>query len=438
MAISPELAFASNFLDNSGSEYKEKDGVLYRWIGSHWEVVAIGEIEKQALNWLAEEVAEKCNTRMAASCASTAIMRASSLPSASHAVIPVLNGYLHFEGSDIVLKPHDKAIGVTYCLDCNFDKDARAVKFESFLEGALPDSDIRSYLQEYSGYTLQSDCRHQIGCWLIGGGGNGKSTFAQVMQALHRKPVSMQLDALEGFNLAGLVGASLVYCDETPARIDEQKLKTLISGDSVQIDRKYRDPIVIRPVAKWIVSGNALPAISDHSDGFWRRWFVVPFNTKPKTIQPLLGDIIIKEELSGVLNWALAGLQRLIARNDTLPPMPAAMLLAQKTGKQQSNSVAAWVSDCDVNITSDKPESRKMMYHYYVQWCKINGMKSVSAQKFWERLGLNFGTSLKYSVTNNGGRRTQSVNLIVVDLAACFPVGYDHDVGNEVPPDLPV
>lgn len=386
--ISPELAFSNHFHGSDNQAYKEKDGVLYRWTGTHWDAMPINELEKLALNWLADEVSEKCNTRLAASCAATTVQRARSLPDASHAVIPVANGYIHFVGGEIVLLPHDKSIGVTYCLACDFNKDAVASKFTSFIEAALPDNDVRAYLQEYAGYTLQADCRHQIGCWLIGGGGNGKSTFAQVMQSLHRKPVAMQLDALDGFNLAGLVGASLVYCDETPQRIDEQRLKTLVSGDSVQIDRKYRDPLVIRPVAKWIVSGNALPSISDHSDGFWRRWFIVPFNTKPTSIQPLLGDLIIKSEMSGVLNWALDGLKRLLARNDSLPPMPAAMVQAQKTGKQQSNSVSAWVVDCeaDADISGGNTLSKKLTYHFYRDWCSRNGMKSVSAQKFWERL----------------------------------------------------
>lgn len=399
--ISPELGFSNHLhrapVSDPGRDpvLRERDGTMYRWVGTHWQAVPIGELERDAVNWLAGEMPDKCSARVAGSCAATAIQRAPALPSSLHTVIPVQNGYLNIDGHGMVLQPHDAALGVTYCLACEYQSAADVNQFLSFVIEALPDADVRAYLQEYAGYTLLPDCRHQLACWLIGGGGNGKSTFAQIMQALHRNPVSMQLDALDGFNLAGLVGASLVYCDETPVRIDEQRLKTLVSGDSVQIDRKYRDPLVIRPTAKWMVSGNGLPAISDHSDGFWRRWVIIPFDTKPRTIQPLLGDIIIAQELSGVLNWALEGLRRLLQRG-RFPPLPTVLIDAQKTGREQSNSVSAWITDSEAFTTGDNHLiSRKVVYMFYATWCKGNGVKPVSSQKFWRLVAQVFGDELK-------------------------------------------
>lgn len=392
---SPELGFskflhAAPLADPSRPPIlRERDGSLHRWIGTHWQAIPISALERDACAWLAGEVPDKCSSRVASSCAATAIQTAPQLPPAEHCdnVIPTANGYLRIDGDGIVLQAHQQDAGVTYCLACAYDERAGAARFLNFLVEALPDSEVRGYLQEYAGYTLLPDCRHQLACWLIGGGGNGKSTFAQIMQALHRDPVSMQLDALDGFNLAGLVGASLVYCDETPTRIDEQRLKTLVSGDSVQVDRKYRDPLVIRPTAKWIVSGNALPAISDHSDGFWRRWVVIPFDTKPKSIQPLLGDTIIRDELSGVLNWALEGLRRLLQRGK-FPPLPKALAEAQRDGRQQSNSVAAWIDDAIVSVMPHNLTSKLVVYKWYTDWCRDHGLSSVSYLKFWIRMDV--------------------------------------------------
>lgn len=435
--ISPELAF-SNYIHNIDKaptvepqpEQREKDGVLHRWIGTHWSPVPVKELERAASDWLATFAKEKCNVRVAASCAATAIQRAEPLPISAHTVIPTTNGYLHIKDGEMTLLPPDASLGVTYCLACHFDPSASVKQFLSFIIESLPDAEVRSYLQEYAGYTLLPDCRHQLACWLIGGGGNGKSTFAQTMQALHRNPVSMQLDALDGFNLSGLVGASLVYCDETPSRIDEQRLKTLVSGDSVQIDRKYRDPLVIRPTAKWIVSGNALPAISDHSDGFWRRWVIVPFNIKPKTVQPLLGDIIITDELSGVLNWALEGLRRLLQRGK-FPPLPAALLDAQKTGKQQSNSVSAWVEDSEAFVTNGKLVSRKVAYNFYSTWCKCNGAKAVSSVKFWERMEQLFSDKLECTRVRTNEGRVRMVNLDFDNMSANRMYSTEPDGGDD-------
>lgn len=428
---SAQLRFSNSLLndhDQTGRQYREKDGTLYLWTGTHWQPVPILKLERMACAWLATYAQDKCNEKVAASCAATAIQRAIPLPEASHTIIPTVNGYLHIDSDGVTLKPHDEKLGVTYCLACEYNPTASVDQFLSFIAEALPDAEVRSYLQEYAGYTLLPDCRHQLACWLIGGGGNGKSTFAQIMQALHRNPVSMQLDALDGFNLAGLIGASLVYCDETPVRIDEQRLKTLVSGDSVQIDRKYRDPLVIRPTAKWIVSGNALPAISDHSDGFWRRWVIVPFDTKPKTIQPLLGDLIIEQELSGVLNWALEGLRRLLQRGK-FPPLPAALVDAQKTGKQQSNSVSAWVDDAMVSVWPHNLTSKLVVYQHYVAWCRDHGMKATADEKFWGRMEIELPGILateKRVRGKNGQYRAVGIRIENKEamMDECSPVTY--------------
>lgn len=412
--FSPELSFSNSLLSSeSGVKYAVKEGVLYQWNGIYWEAQSAVKIERLALAWLAEQVPEKCSSRVAASCSSTFAGMAPALPHVptSQAVVAVGNGYLHVNEDAADLQECDASLGVTYSLGCDYDPAAKAPKFQSFLEESLPDGEVRAFLQEYAGYTLMPDCRHQMAVWLIGSGGNGKSTFAQILQALHKSPVSMQLDNLEGFNLASLVGASLVYCDETPTRIDEQRLKTLISGDSVQIDRKYREPLVIRPTAKWIVSGNSLPAISDHSDGFWRRWTVIPFDIKPKVMQPLLGDIITRDELPGVLNWVLEGLGRVLKRR-SLAPMPEALKEAQRMGRKQSNSVSGWVDDAGVSLSDSEFVSKKMAYHYYTIWCKTNGSKSVSSQKFWERMSVLFAGKMPEKRLREAGEHTRVVGLV--------------------------
>ena len=207
------------------------------------------------------------------------------------------------------------------------------------------------------------------------------------MQALHEKPVSMSLDGLDGFKLSSLLGASLVYVDETPRKINEERLKTLISGGAIEIDRKYRDPITIRPTAKWIVSGNALPALSDHSMGFWRRWVIFPFTVKPASIRPLLAESIIEEELAGVLNWALTGLVRLLKRG-CFPALSSLMVAAKEAGKRETDSVKGWMDDIEPEGVerAEYGVAKDIAYQHYHRWSLRNGFKSVSSEKFWSRI----------------------------------------------------
>src|SRR3546814_14035849 len=86
----------------------------------------------------------------------------------------------------------------------------------------------------------------------------------------------------------------------------------MIAGERVQIDRKHKDPISVNIRAKWLVLGNHLPAITDHSNGFWRRWNFIPFELviPEHERNPRLADVIIESELGGELRWALEEIGR--------------------------------------------------------------------------------------------------------------------------------
>ncbi len=410
---SPELAFA---IKTTAGDFRARGNVPFRWVGTHWEEVEIADLEKEALHFIARTSPAKATDRSAASAARTAILYAEQLVSANQTLIPTLTGYVKIEPTGVSHIPAAKEFGITYMLNCGFDPFTKCQMFDAFLSEALPNNDVKNYLQEYAGYTLLPDARHQLAAWLVGDGGTGKGTFAEIMQALHRKTVALSIDSLDGFKLAGLQTASLVCVDETPARIDEQRLKTLVSGDVIQIDRKYRDPITIRSTAKWFVNANILPSITDHSDGFWRRWLVFPFNIKPREKKLLLAEAIIAAELSGVLNWAVAGLQRLLARG-SFPVLPEEMRDAQKSAKQQSNSVAEWVEDDGITYGESVKNTRADVYDRYSFWCGRSGSKAVGSPKFWERLRQIFPgipedrNAAREPVGGKGGKRKAMVHI---------------------------
>lgn len=404
--VSPQLRFARSL---NPQQFRAKAGEIYEWQETHWQRLLSREIERQALSWLAKHAPEKANEKIAASCVSTAVLHLPELANPIRDCVPVLNGTIELTVNGPSLRPSRKEDALTYVLNCSFDPSSCSPLFNEFIEGAMPDAEVRGFLQEYSGYTLLSDTRHQLAAWLIGPGGSGKGTFAGIMQALHRSAISLHLDQLDGFKLASLPGASLVLVDETPARIDEQKVKTLVSGDGIQIDIKYRDPLSIRPTAKWIVNGNSLPAISDHSSGFWRRWLIFPFEQKPTRIIPLLGESIVEQELSGVLNWALAGLTRLLARGQ-FPKLPEIMSNALADGKQSSNNVLEFIKDAGI-VTDDKcKNTRKTIYFAYQEWCGESGTRCVSAKKFWERMEEAL-PEMKIERLRIGGERDFFVNV---------------------------
>lgn len=371
-------------------EYAAANKVVYRWHGTHWDAIPDEGFERQALTWLIDDgqwPASAANAR--AACATAAIYLPQLHDPVETPIIPVKNGYLHLDHG-VCLKPADKALGLRHVLRCEYDPLAdEPEEFLGFLNRVLPNPDVQARVQEYVGYTLLPDTRFQRAQIWLGTGANGKGTLVNIVQGLHARTAAIQLDALDGFRAANMIGASLVYCDEAPQRgINEQFIKSLIAGELVQIDRKYRDPVDVRITGKWLILANHIPAVTDQSIGFWRRFDIVPFNVEIPAGErdPMLARRIIDRELSGVLNWAIQGLTRLLARGRFDERLPDVMRAATETAKIETNSVAAWIQACDVSLATVSDTLRTDVYEHYDTWCKRNGMKSVGSPKFWARL----------------------------------------------------
>jgi phage/plasmid-associated DNA primase len=62
-------------------------------------------------------------------------------------------------------------------------------------------------------------------------------------------------------------------------------LKTLVSGDPITAEHKFKSAFVFRNYAKLIVSTNLIPETEDKTFAFFRRGF--PIQQDPKTITDL-------------------------------------------------------------------------------------------------------------------------------------------------------
>ncbi|BAL23696.1 phage/plasmid primase, P4 family [Azoarcus sp. KH32C] len=365
--------------------------LLYRWTGTHWACVPDEDGERYAYRWIVEHDRGNASPENAKKAHKAAILWMGALPeSPTETVIPCRNGYVIARGGRVYTIPPTSSMGLRHVISCDYHPGvADAPNFRRFLDRVLPDPEVQARVQEYIGYTLTSDARHQRAQFWIGGGANGKGVLANIVQALHGKPETVQLDALDGFRLSVLIGASLIYCDEAPrGRINEQLLKSMIAGERVQVDRKYRDPISIHLRGKWLVLGNHLPTVVDHSTGFWRRWDIVPFSvTIPEHERdPLLVRKICEREMSGVLHWALEGLVRLEQRGAFESQLPSAMRAVLHEAKAATNSVQAWADECAITFTASPHTEKDDVYRHYRHWCDRNGVSHMASPAFWTRV----------------------------------------------------
>ncbi|MDN2702042.1 phage/plasmid primase, P4 family [Janthinobacterium sp. SUN100] len=401
---------------SASDNYAVDGGLIHTWTGNHWSVTSDDIACKQAYRWIATSEPRDATAENAKKAVNSAkLWLPDVVKESADIVIPCMNGYVQVKNSKVELTSPDKSLGLKHSLICEFQPDfGPATQFEKFLEMILPDTAVRSRVQEYIGYTLTSDARYQKAQLWLGSGANGKGVLANIVQKLHEKTAAIRLDSLDGFSLSVLIGASLIYVDEVPkARINEQILKSLIAGEKIQIDRKYETPLSTHIRGKWLVLGNHLPAITDHSIGFWRRWDIIPFSVTVKESErdPLLADNIIRTEMPGVLNWALAGLLRLQKRGAFEVTLPLAMQSILSDAKRETNSVQAWFEENDIIASHSLQSTKDEIYEHYREWCLRNGMASMASPRFWQTIrGI---VSLDEGRRREGSQQVRYCNLLL-------------------------
>jgi putative DNA primase/helicase len=172
------------------------------------------------------------------------------------------------------------------------------------------------------GHVIQSDRRIAVIVVCRGGGRNGKTALLETLVRLLGQELvaAMRVQDLDRsqFSLGNLLGKLLLYDDDVKAgtRVPDGDLKRLSEAKTVTGERKFGQSFTFRVRTIPILLCNNPPSLADLSEGMRRRLLVVPFDRafRGKAADRSLFPKIWATELSGILNHALAGLQRVIRR----------------------------------------------------------------------------------------------------------------------------
>ncbi|QIB75403.1 hypothetical protein G3I44_14530 [Halogeometricum borinquense] len=242
-------------------------------------------------------------------------------------LINLENGLLDIKTKD--LQAHTPRLYFDTQLPVEYDPDAECPEFKAFIDEIVYDEDL-PVIQEMFGYALLNDVRFEKAFMLVGSGANGKSTLLNVLSAVlgERNCANESLQDIVNtrWSVAQMHGAMANIAADIPSENlqDSSIFKALVSGDRVPAEKKGQDKYEFRNKAKMIFSANELPETPDNTDAFFRRWVLINFPNEfrddpdpddqhQKQKDPELEDRLLQDdELSGVLNWALEGLDRLL------------------------------------------------------------------------------------------------------------------------------
>ena len=299
-------------------------------------------------------------------------------------LINLENGILNIETRELI--PHTPNFVSLIQYPVEYDPEAQCPIWKEcvidWMKGPEQHEKIR-LLQQFCGYILSSSMTYDRALFMVGDGGNGKSTFVDTISSVVGKDATSHID-LEGlygqFGMKGLVGKRLNIIEEVHGNYyQSNKLKKLISGEQVTIDIKYKDQFTFRPQAKFVFAVNMMPRVDDVSTATERRICAVQFlqNYRKNPNYQLRSDSgLLAQEKSGILNWMLDGAKDLAENDGFISTQEQKDMLDEY--RAENSSVEGFLSQC-VELDPDKSIKAPDLYQAYKEWSISDGGRKIKA-----------------------------------------------------------
>lgn len=232
------------------------------------------------------------------------------------------NGLL--DVTTFTLLPHTPEYFSTTQIPFDYNPEADCPRFKTFIDQvAVNDPKNAAMIQEMYGYCLMDgNPRHKV-FYLYGlTARNGKSTVAKVICGLigrgNTSMLSLSQIASDNSSILGaMVGKQLNFSDEVSSKYVESPALTMMSSEGIiEVNPKYKKSFMYQVHSKFIIACNDIPRFKE-SQGMKHRTIIIPFMYQIPEAKRIfrLDEILLEEEGSGILNWAIQGAQLLNTNN---------------------------------------------------------------------------------------------------------------------------
>lgn len=251
-------------------------------------------------------------------------------------LLPVQNGLLHLPTGQL-FEPTPQFFCLS-SIQAPFDPRASTNEWDAFLNSIFPDDDDQiKALQEVMGYLITTEMEQQKIFMIIGPPRSGKGTIGNVLQMLLGDSGVARLSAgkfAETFGLAGLIGRQLAILSDTRIGGENsseliERLLTISGQDSMDVARKFREDWQGKLNTRFLFLTNELPRFWDASGALSSRFLVLETRVSflGREDHELLAKL--RQELPGILNWAIVGWRRLVERGYFVQPKSVNLTIEQ-------------------------------------------------------------------------------------------------------------
>ncbi len=247
-------------------------------------------------------------------------------------LVPVRNGILNIKSRE--LEPFNPDMIFFHKLPIEYNKNNKCPQIEKFLQEVLSDEEDIKVIYELGGFALVNEYTFEKAFIFVGNGRNGKDKtlelFKRVIGIEGCSSISLNQLQSDSFFISELLHKKINLAGDISNKDlkDSSMFKALTGRSLIGAKRKWLSGITFENYAKMVFACNELPMVYDDSKGYWDRWVLLEFpftfvtkeefeKAEDKEKLKLRDEDIIKkittpEELSGLLNKFLDGLDRLL------------------------------------------------------------------------------------------------------------------------------
>lgn len=361
----------------------------------------------------------KGRTRLVASAKSGAYLSSLGI---SPVVVGFRNGVWDFGDIDNPVRHEYKdRMPIIDVLQYDYDVDAECPVWHRFLDMILTKPQ-QQVLQKYLGLgCVDRKCMtHRIEetLWLVGEGGNGKSTIFEVVKAvfgadnLSYMPlghiVTTNVD-LRMRNIGRMAGKVFNYCSEIQA--DDitrcaDTFKSLCSGEPQEVRSIAKNSWTVYDIPFFIFNMNKMPMNRSMDRAFVRRLLVIDFSTTVKK-EDMDRELVnrLMGELSGIRNWCIDGYRKLVADGYSFGLSDRDAEALRQYEFENGQSVKLFCEDNGLRAKryagkwKEKPRriAADNLYQLYCEYCEKHSQEPMTVNMFGRALAaLRFNKGKYY------------------------------------------
>ena len=152
-----------------------------------------------------------------------------------------------------------------------------------------------------------------------------------------------------------------------------------------------------------MIATNSLPRFNDKTYGIWRRILLVPFDkTIAEEKQVRNYAEFLRDELSGILNWAIEGLEKLGEAGRFTIPEGNSEFIEQY--RRDSDPTRAFLMESFTTSPNSDGIGCTELYQLYRDFCEENGCRPMSNRTFGHQVRRIFPETERARVGPRGQR----------------------------------